>query len=40
MLILLIVLSICTLGIYVEAQIFYDISLESSNIMMNTTDIK
>ncbi|CAK77641.1 unnamed protein product (macronuclear) [Paramecium tetraurelia] len=40
MMILLIVLSVCTLGIYVEAVIFYDISLESSNIMMNVTDIK
>ena len=38
--ILLMVLSICTLGIYIEAQIFYYISLESSNMMMNTTDIK
>ncbi|CAD8071206.1 unnamed protein product [Paramecium primaurelia] len=40
MMILLIVLSVCTLGIYIEAIIFYDISLESSNMMMNTTDIK
>lgn len=40
MIILLIVLGVCTLGIYVEAMIFYDISLESSNIMMNTTDIR
>ncbi|CAD8079167.1 unnamed protein product [Paramecium sonneborni] len=38
--ILLLVLSVCALGIYIEASIFYYISLESSNIMMNTTDIK
>lgn len=38
--ILLLVLVVCTIGIYVEAKIFYEISLESSYIMMNSTDMK
>ncbi|CAD8160521.1 unnamed protein product [Paramecium pentaurelia] len=38
--ILLLVLGVCTIGIYVEAKIFYEISLESSYIMMNSIDMK
>lgn len=33
-------LGVCTIAIYVEAKIFNEISLESSHIMMNSTDIK
>ncbi|CAK71808.1 unnamed protein product (macronuclear) [Paramecium tetraurelia] len=38
--ILFMVIVVCSIGIYVEAKLFYEISLESSYIMMNSTDIK